>query len=454
MRQLSPAFRRSAGPLLALCLAGACGQWQRVGDTTPRTTPAQTLTDILDQTAVFRRMGRLTSATGIPFVGVVDILPGPADTGVGVVALSLENRYFSFERRGAGFEARYRVDIVLQRAGLPPIIIGREQSLRVGSFPETLRNEESVVFQEPLRLAAGTYHLIVTLTDRRNNNQGRSEADVTIPPVRPGSVTAPVFIYEVTPRTDPSQPMNAIINPRGTVAYGSDTLGVYVEGYRMPAGARVPVSVIDSRDSVIVRDTITFTGATPIEGRVAKIVPDSAPLGELHVVVGDSAHHDEAVALVSFSSSWVLTNYDQMAELLRYFGHDDELAAIKKAPAAERPALWRKFWKDTDPDPATPENEAIDAYFTRIAGANRRFTDEGVPGWLTDRGEVFIALGDPDQTLDQSGYNQGRIIRWDYTMQRLTLYFVDETGFGRFRLTIASRADFQRVVDRIRRLGH
>ncbi|HSC58689.1 MAG TPA: hypothetical protein VLC11_03950, partial [Gemmatimonadales bacterium] len=172
MRQLSPAFRRSAGPLLALCLAGACGQWQRVGDTTPRTTPAQTLTDILDQTAVFRRMGRLTSATGIPFVGVVDILPGPADTGVGVVALSLENRYFSFERRGAGFEARYRVDIALQRAGLPPIIIGREQSLRVGSFPETLRNEESVVFQEPLRLAAGTYHLIVTLTDRRNNNQG------------------------------------------------------------------------------------------------------------------------------------------------------------------------------------------------------------------------------------------------------------------------------------------
>lgn len=454
MRYSSRAPRRYLGPLLILTIAVGCGPWQRVGDAPPKPTPGQTLTDILDQTAVFRRMGRLTSAGGIPFVGAVDILPGPADTGIGVVALSLENRYFSFERQGGGFEARYRVDIVLQRAEMPPIVIGREQSLRVGTFQETLRNEESVVFQEPLRLAAGKYHLIVTLTDRRTNNQGRSEADVTVPPVRPGSVTAPIFIYEVTPRTEPAQPINAIINPRGTVAYGSDTLGVYIEGYRMPAGARVPVAVVDSRDSVIVRDTIVFTGITPIEGRVAKIAPDSAPLGELHVVVGDSARHDEAVALVSFSNAWALTNYDQMAELLRYFGHDDQLAAIKKAAPADRPAMWRKFWKDTDPNPATPENEAIDAYFTRIAAANRRFTDEGVPGWLTDRGEVFITLGDPDQTLDQSGYNQGRIIRWDYTPQRLTLYFVDETGFGRFRLTIASRADFQRVADRIQRLGH
>ncbi|MGH7735042.1 MAG: hypothetical protein ACREOE_15495, partial [Gemmatimonadales bacterium] len=131
MRQSSRAIRQYLGPLLALSLAAGCGPWQRVGNAPPKPTPGQTLTDILDQTAVFRRMGRLTSATGIPFVGVVDVLPGPADTGIGVLALSLENRYFSFERQGTGFEARYRIDIVLQRAEMPPIIIGREQSLRV-----------------------------------------------------------------------------------------------------------------------------------------------------------------------------------------------------------------------------------------------------------------------------------------------------------------------------------
>jgi GWxTD domain-containing protein len=451
-RHVAPLRPFAAAALLAF--AAACGPWQRVGDASPQSTPGQTLTDILDQTAVFRRMGRLTAAGAIPFVGSVNMLPGPADSSVGVLALSLENRYFGFERAGDGFEARYRVDIVLQRSAGPPIVLAREQTIRVATFQETLRNEESVLFQEPLRLAAGQYHLVVTVTDRRSNGQGRSEADVNIPASRTGSITVPIFVYQVTPRTDPAQPLEAIVNPRGAVSYGSDTLGVYLEGYGIPAGARVPVTVVDSRDSVVRRDTVVFSGTTQLEGHLLKVSPDSAPLGELQVIVGDTARHDRAAALVSFSSSWMITNYDQMAELLRYFGHDDELAAIKKAAPADRPALWRKFWKDTDPNPATPENEAIDAYFTRVAEANRKFTDEGIPGWLTDRGEVYISLGEPDQNIDQSGYNQGRIIRWDYTQQRLTLYFTDPTGFGRFKLTIASRADFERVVDRIQRLGH
>lgn len=440
--------------VIALLAAAGCGPWQRVGDASPRTTPGQTLTDILDQTAVFRRMGRLTSTGAIPFVGTVSLLPGPGDTSVGVLALSLENRNFGFERAGDAFEAHYHVDIVFQRQAGPPIVVAREQTIRVASFQETLRNEESVLFQEPLRLPAGQYHLIVTVTDRRTNGVGRSEADITIPAPQTGSVTTPIFVYQVTPRTDPAQPLEAIVNPRGAVAYGPDTLGVYLEGYGLPAGARIPVTVVDSRDSVIRRDTVVFSGTTPLEGHLIRLSPDSAPLGELQVVVGDTARHDRATALVSFSNSWMITNYDQMADLLRYFGHDDELAAIKKAAPTDRPALWRKFWKETDPNPATPENEAINAYFTRVAAANLKFTDEGVPGWLTDRGEVYICLGEPDVNIDQSGYNQGRIIRWDYTPQRLTLYFVDPTGFGRFKLTIASRGDFERVLDRIRQLGH
>jgi len=34
---------------------------------------------------------------------------------------------------------------------------------------------------------------------------------------------------------------------------------------------------------------------------------------------------------------------------------------------------------------------------------------------------------------------------------RLTLFFQDQTGFGRFRLTPMSRAEYQRVLSRVRR---
>ena len=104
-----------------------------------------------------------------------------------------------------------------------------------------------------------------------------------------------------------------------------------------------------------------------------------------------------------------------MLDLLRYFGHDDEVNAMRKAPESERARMWREFYAETDPNNITPENEALNQYFSRIAQANQRFTDEGVPGWRTDRGEVFVNLGPPDEAVENSpGTTANRILRWTY----------------------------------------
>jgi GWxTD domain-containing protein len=139
-----------------------------------------------------------------------------------------------------------------------------------------------------------------------------------------------------------------------------------------------------------------------------------------------------------------------MLDLLRYFGQDNLLDRLRKAPEAERGTLWRQFWRATDPDPQTPENEAIDAYLTRVGVANQRFREEGEAGWRTDRGEVYITLGEPDESFETSPGQTARIIRWNYLSLRLTVDFVDETGFGRYRITPGSRAEFLRAVQRER----
>ena len=74
-----------------------------------------------------------------------------------------------------------------------------------------------------------------------------------------------------------------------------------------------------------------------------------------------------------------------------------------------------------------------------------------MPGWRTDRGEVLIRLGDADEVFDASPQSQGRLIRWTYTQYQLVIYFVDESGFGRYRLTPASRSEFERVYARVSR---
>ena len=183
------------------------------------------------------------------------------------------------------------------------------------------------------------------------------------------------------------------------------------------------------------------------------MAPDSISLGELKLQVGKGPTQRSVSALVSFSQAWVVTNFDEMLDLLRYFGQDARVSAMRKAPASERSRLWRQFYAETDPNTVTPENEALNQYFARISAANNRFTDEGVPGWRTDRGEVFIGLGAPDESLESTPGTAGRVVRWSYLNYRLNLFFEDETGFGRLRLTAGSRAEFERILNRLRRQG-
>ena len=62
----------------------------------------------------------------------------------------------------------------------------------------------------------------------------------------------------------------------------------------------------------------------------------------------------------------------------------------------ERDQFIEQFWLRRDPDPRTAVNEYKEEHFHRIAQANERFSS-GKPGWMTDRGRIFIIHGPPDE---------------------------------------------------------
>lgn len=62
----------------------------------------------------------------------------------------------------------------------------------------------------------------------------------------------------------------------------------------------------------------------------------------------------------------------------------------------ERDLFIEAFWAVRDPTPGTPQNEFKEEHYRRIEYANRYFGREGPrPGWMTDRGRVYIILGEP-----------------------------------------------------------
>ncbi|MBW4038505.1 MAG: GWxTD domain-containing protein [Acidobacteria bacterium] len=79
---------------------------------------------------------------------------------------------------------------------------------------------------------------------------------------------------------------------------------------------------------------------------------------------------------------WIIT--DQEAKTFKSLANDEE-----------RDAFIEQFWLRRNPNPDSVDNEYRDEYYARIAYANEHFA-AGKPGWMTDRGHIYIAYGKPD----------------------------------------------------------
>jgi GWxTD domain-containing protein len=442
---------RSFTPLAALLLAlaaGACTSWQRVGNA-GGSAPEESLLELFNPGGLYRSLGRLVSTGDVPFIGSVAMLPGRNDSVMVVVGISLGNRAFSFNREGDIYQAAYRVEYVLGREGQSPITIKRDDVVQVATLDEAIRTDESVLLQQEIMVPPGRYALTVRITDKGSTGSGVAIDSVDVNQFTPGSFTAPILVYEAAGRASRQDSLNMLLNPRGAIAFGSDTLLVYMEGVGFDRPTTVPLEVRDELDSLILATDVHFTGEREIESQAIRLAPDSVPLGQLQVVIGEGPQARTASGLVSFSGEWVITNFDALISLLRYFPRQHLIGQMRDADDAGRSELWPTFFKETDPNSLTPENELLDMYLARLAIANARYPGEGMPGWRTDRGEAFVVLGLPDEVFRDTAVQQGRVIQWFYSQHRLDLIFQDVTGFGSYRMSPSSRSDFERIRSRV-----
>ena len=434
----------------------ACGGTQRpVSD--PRPEPGAVVSTLFDAGSVYGAMGLLVAGPPLPFVATLDyVADATPDSTLAVFGLSLSNHALTFQRDGNVFTAHYHVEVTFRADAGAVRQLASDETVRVQSFQETQRGDESVIYQQFIGVPPGIYKVMVTVRDRSGPAASHQDRTDTVPRFAGQGTSAPLAVYRGTGRTRASDVPKLLVNPRATVAYGADTLRFYLEAYGERPGARWLARALDLGGHEIWHDTVALAGTQELSSGVAQLAPGVLPVGAGRFEIGrvGSAATHTAPFLVSFSDQWAITNYDQMISLLRYFERQDWVDKLRHAIPDQRPAVWQQFYKATDPVELTPENEALDGYFRRVQIANQRFREAGEPGWLTDRGEVFITLGEPDDVFDfTSDVSRSGIrgVRWTYREQRLTLFFQDNTGFGRFRLTPLSRAEFQRIVAQRRR---
>ncbi|MFQ5741462.1 MAG: GWxTD domain-containing protein [Acidobacteriota bacterium] len=147
---------------------------------------------------------------------------------------------------------------------------------------------------------------------------------------------------------------------------------------------------------------------------------------------------------------------------VKWIASHKEIAAFKAlASETDKEAFMLRFWKRRDPTPATARNEYKEEYYRRWKYVNSRFR-EGVPGWRSDRGRVYLVHGPPDQiqhvTADRVT-EQDSII-WTYfalptayySKGRILVVFQPNIGLTRQDVTLGEsttgRQQAQRILGR------
>lgn len=127
--------------------------------------------------------------------------------------------------------------------------------------------------------------------------------------------------------------------------------------------------------------------------------------------------------------------YDDFLSKTRYITTRQERRAFLLLPDAEKPVYIEEFWRRRDPDPDTPENEFKIEYFNRIEQADRLFIGEGMPGWLSDRGRIYVLFGPPmdriTQPMGTDAYNRCQEV-WYYG--NFPVVFLDQMCTGTYKL--------------------
>ena len=73
------------------------------------------------------------------------------------------------------------MSLSFKREGATSVDVAREEIVRVPTFQETLRSDESILFQQVLRLVPGKYAVSVTVRDVGSTSESRAQGDFTAP---------------------------------------------------------------------------------------------------------------------------------------------------------------------------------------------------------------------------------------------------------------------------------
>ncbi len=369
------------------------------------------------------------------------------DSGKSRIDLFIKVDYegLSFVKEDDSYAASYEVSASLEdSAGVQVTEQTWTERITGLSYDQTIAGGAAKVSQRSFSVVPGRYTLAVQIRDN-DTKKARKVARTFIVPTykKPGiSMSGIMLLSRVIDQGGTKRIVPSVSANMGLV---DNPFHIFCEVYDngKPDSVRLTATVFDQRDvEQVTSDTVQRLDS----GRNELFLT----VDKSNLVMGDYrldvvASNPGRTAVYSQTSRPFVIRWRGMPlgvnsleiaiEQLKYIARDAEYDSLMDAKTtADRQRAFLAFWKKRDPNPNTPRNERMEEYYRRVEYANKHFTHYR-PGWKSDMGLVYIILGPPSY-VDRHPFdmNSKPYEVWTYYDINQSMIFVDETGFGDYRL--------------------
>lgn len=354
-----------------------------------------------------------------------------------------------FVRNGDEYAASYEETIGIYDGNdelvMEKIAIER---VRLNNFQETTNPSRHNLTQRFFRLKPGAYSVRVRIRDEETKKTTNLQRNVNVRPLW-NSMLAMSDIMLVSRLSTEGEKRTIVPNISGNVANLSEGFYLFSEIYNRTDCDSLDLSyrVKNAKNQEALNERLSYPVVRGRNQVFVKINSASLSLGNytvgLQAMTCEKPGEQRYVTPVvthAFSVYWSgmptsIQDLDLAIDQLVYKADSREIGYMKSAPTLEeKRKRFIEFWKKYDSNPLTERNEDMEEYYRRVEIANKNFSHYR-DGWRTDRGMVYIMFG-PPSSIDRHPFesNAKPYEIWYYNELNYRFLFVDQTGFGDYRL--------------------
>ena len=390
------------------------------------------------QSQMLNKRDNLIRQYGFSFYTVADTL---SDSIRVLSYLSVPNNVLQFIKNDKNFEAGYEATLsIKEKKGSQ---IGRKNwvnTLVTNEYLESVSREIYTIHFAEFKVPIGNYIISAELLDKDSNESGLRSKELNLSKKKSEvELYSAFFIDYLSGKWGLKENEIPLFQN-----FHSDKIirpSVFISGKVNNAPYEIDIKVLNSKKKELWAKTFqseTDKGYFYQRIIIPEEVANKGLRKRVDIVLRQDGKKKKSSVVLAVSRQGIsssISDISQAIQNMRYILDDDEWKKLSKSKNDDQEVLFLEYWSAKDPTPETPNNELMNEYFSRVNYSNINFKGYS-QGWKTDMGMIYILFGPPE---DLEVYNDplSRVYsqRWHYYRINKFFDFVDEQGFGDYRLS-------------------